>query len=280
MKRILPVVSFAALAVAGLLLYQARSRQVPQASPAPSSVSGEEALRQEIEKLKQELAELRETPAVESPTPRPGGKSEPQPAGTSPAELLRLIEEKDRELAAQGQALADLRAKLAEFEQQLSATREQQIGELKRREAEMAELSSKLEMASKASTQAQADLEIRNKRLLQLEADLRKQTEEARKQAARIKQVFDDMDSLSRRREAFMNNIQLRYREATDLFRALSLRLDSMRDGTAAAGNELSRIQNAVSLAEEDMRQLRALHTRATQLQKDLATATQTPKRP
>lgn len=280
MKRILPIVSFAALAVAGLMLYQARSRQAPQPTPTPVSTASEEALRQEIEQLKQELAEWREAPSAESPTPRPGGKPESQPAGTSPAELLRMIEDKDRELAAQGQALADLRAKLADFEQQLTASREQQLAELKRREEEMAELSNKLDTASKASAQAQADLEIRNKRLLQLEADLRKQTEEARKQAARIKQVFDDMDSLSRRREAFMNNIQLRYREATDLFRALSLRLDSMRDGTAAAGNELSRIQNAVSLADEDMRQLRALHTRATQLQKDLAAATQTPRRP
>ncbi|MBL8175778.1 MAG: hypothetical protein JNK48_13975 [Bryobacterales bacterium] len=274
MKRILPIVSFAALAVAGILLYQARTHRMPDTKPGPPATASEQALREEIEKLKQELVEVRNTPPAESPTPQPGRKPDPPSPSTSPTELLRLIEEKDRELAAQGQALGDLRTKIADFEQQLTAAREQQLAELKRRESEMAELSAKLEAASKSSAEAQADIETRNRRLQQLEADLRKQTDEARRQATRIRQVFDDLDNLSRRREAFMNNIQLRYREATDLFRALSLRLDSMRDGTAAAGNELSRIQNAVSLADEDMRQLRALHTRATQLQRDLAAAT------
>ncbi len=280
MKRLLPIVSFAALAIAAVLFYQTRSRTTASPPPPQLPSTSEDALRLEIDQLKEELAALRSAPDEHTPTPRPSVKTAPPPAGASPTELLRLIEGKDRELSNQGQALADLRLKITEFEQQLAETREQQLAELKRREAEMAELSQKLETASRASAQAQADLEIRNKRLLQLEGDLRKQTEEARKQAARLKQVFDDMDNLARRREAFMNNIQLRYREATDLFRALSLRLDSMRDGTAAAGNELSRIQNAVSLAEEDLRQLRTLHTRAAQLQRDLTTAIQNSRRP
>lgn len=275
MKRLLPVVILAALAVTGIVVYQARNRRpvpVPANTPAPSA---EAALREEIENLKQQLAELRDAPAPTIPSPKPGVKPEPPPPGASPAELLKLIEEKDREIVSQNQALADVRTKLTEFEQQLTATRDQQTAELKRRESEMAELSAKLDAASKASSQAQSDFEVRNKRLQQLESDLRKQADETRKQSAHLKQVFDDMETLARRREAFMNNIQLRYREATDLFRALSLRLDSMREGTSAAGNELSRIQNAVSLAEEDLRQLRTLHTRAAQLQKDL-----TQKRP
>ncbi|MBS1827514.1 MAG: hypothetical protein JST93_19520 [Acidobacteria bacterium] len=278
MKRLLPVLILAALAVTGIVVYQTRHRgpilPVQTNTPAPSA---EAALREEIENLKQQLAELRDAPATSIPAPKPGAKPEPPPPGASNADLLKLIEEKDREIASQNQALSEVRTKLTEFEQQLTATRDQQTAELKRREAEMAELSAKLDAASKASSQAQSDFEVRNKRLQQLESDLRKQSDETRKQAAHLKQVFDDMETLARRREAFMNNIQLRYREATDLFRALSLRLDSMREGTAAAGNELSRIQNAVSLAEEDLRQLRTLHTRAAQLQKDL---TQSAKRP
>lgn len=280
MKRILPVLSVLTLAVAAWMFYKAASRHAP-GTPAPAPSSAVEAeLRKEIGQLKEQIAALENRAEAESAAPARSSPRTPAAAPAPPTELLKLIEEKDRELARQGQSLSDVRQKLTDLEQQLASSREQQAAELKRRESEMAELSAKLDASTKASAQAQSDLETRNRRLLQLENDWRKQTEEARKQSTRLKQVFDDLDALARRREAFMNNIMQRYREATDLFRALSLRLDSMRDGTATAGNELSRIQNAISLAEEDMRQLRSLHTRAAQLQKDLLAAMQTPKRP
>ncbi len=81
-----------------------------------------------------------------------------------------------------------------------------------------------------------------------------------------LTKISDDFDDLNRRRDQYMTNVLRRYREVTDLYRTLSLRQEGPRD-------DLSRIQNAISLAEEDMRQLQSLNAQARRLQRDLQAA-------
>ena len=60
-----------------------------------------------------------------------------------------------------------------------------------------------------------------------------------------------------------------RYRDLNDQFRSVSGMLDTRSRGEGAAGMpDLGRLQNAISLAEEDMRQLGNLNAQALQLQR------------
>ena len=61
---------------------------------------------------------------------------------------------------------------------------------------------------------------------------------------------------VSRRRESDLSSIVSRYREATELFRAMSLRLDNPREAGSPLSNHLSRIQQAILLAEELRKEL------------------------
>ena len=70
----------------------------------------------------------------------------------------------------------------------------------------------------------------------------------------------------------YLNNILRRYREITEQYRAMSGVLDSRRDREAApvGSTEIARIQNAIALAEEDLKQIDALNAQAARLEKKL----------
>lgn len=260
---------------------------VASRKPAPAPVvtaNGQEAeLRKRIAELEQELERVREA-AAQAGTPLPAvvrpRAVTPVPSNATTEDLQRSIEERDRTIAGLEQTVEGLREKVTGFEKQVAELQDTQSAEARRREAEWKE---KLETTERQSKQLLSDLEARNDRLRKLEAaglEARKQSEESLKQLAALRQTAEELDTLTRRREAYFNNIHNRYREATDLFRTMTLRLDSMREGTAVAGNDLSRIQHAITLADEDLRQLRALQTRAAQLQRDVQKGAQGLKRP
>jgi hypothetical protein len=90
--------------------------------------------------------------------------------------------------------------------------------------------------------------------------------------AAELRQTATDLEALFRRREMYLNNILRRYHEITEQYRAMSGVLDSRRDREAAPVNttEISRIQNAIALADEDLKQINALNAQASRLEKKL----------
>jgi hypothetical protein len=90
--------------------------------------------------------------------------------------------------------------------------------------------------------------------------------------AAEIARVVTDLQDLDRRREAYLTSIIRRYRDITSQFRAMGSMLDSGRDPNASTLSDaaLTRIQNAVSLADDDLRQFSELNARAHELQKKL----------
>jgi hypothetical protein len=74
-----------------------------------------------------------------------------------------------------------------------------------------------------------------------------------------------------------LNSLLSRYKEVTEQYRAFASILENRRgpEGTpganiSIAGPELSRIQNTLTLAEEDLRQLNALNAQALRIQKKL----------
>jgi hypothetical protein len=86
-----------------------------------------------------------------------------------------------------------------------------------------------------------------------------------------MQQNVSDLDGLFRRREMYLNNILRRYREITEQYRALSGVNASRDHGAATVGSaEISRIQNSIALAEEDLKQISALSAQVSRLEKKL----------
>jgi len=273
-RWLIPGVS-AALFAAALVLFFASRRVPPAAVPAgigePSAV--ERALRDQLEAAQQELEHWRQAELDEDAAPVAAVKRGKPAAAPGVSPELELQLETARQQAADAQQqLAALREKLEQTEARIGQVEQQQT------EAKAAEkaLREQLEMAMTKAADLESERKSVGARVAQLEtanAELRKKQDDSARRLAQLRKIADSMEDLSRRRESYLHNIFNRYREATDLFRTLALRLDSLRDGTAAGGNELSRIQNAVSLADEDLRQLRALNARANDIQKDLRAA-------
>ncbi len=134
--------------------------------------------------------------------------------------------------------------------------------------ASEADLKERLSGTNRIVEAMQVEMKGRTERLTQLDIENRTLREENRKLSERSAQasgVTRDLDDINRRRDALLNQIQRRYRDLTDQFRMLAGRSD--REGIGSGGGDLSRLQHAVSLAEEDLRQLDALNSQANRLQ-------------
>jgi hypothetical protein len=92
--------------------------------------------------------------------------------------------------------------------------------------------------------------------------------------AVDLAQVIVQLQDLDSRRDALLTSIMRRYRDITSQFRAMSGMLGSNRDsntGSPLTDAALTRIQSAVSSADDDLRQLNELSAQARQLEKKLA---------
>ena len=108
-------------------------------------------------------------------------------------------------------------------------------------------------------------LEITNRELQQARSQLEKDKAQAR-------QLLQQLEETERRRDVYLTSILRRYKDITDQYRALASRCDRAPTETAAApGNEISRIQDAISLTEEDLRQLNSINSRVQALRGKLA---------
>lgn len=214
----------------------------------------------------QPVPQAGETPrATQEPLPKAG------PSDTAARlDLIHVLQDRERQLAAAEGSVRELQAKVQDLTAKLEGVQDQQA---KLQTSELV-LRDRVDALTQQSARFEAAATARQSRIAEIEAanrDFRSKAEDASKRLARLRQLSDDLEDLSRRREAYLTNISGRYREATDLFRALSVRLESPREGsTPVTANDFSRIQNAISLADEDMRQLRGLSTRVSVLQKDL----------
>lgn len=197
------------------------------------------------------------------------------PAGGNQAALAgreAAIQRLDRELSEARAEISQLQAQLLnssdERDRALASATERFRKEQEDGQRRLDELKQELDSAeaeSQASRERIAALEGAN-------AKLRSDHSEASGRAAEIARVVADLEDLDRRREASLTSLIRRYRDITSQFRAMSGILDSGRDpnSSALSGAALTRIQNAVSLADDDLRQLNELNARARELQKKL----------
>ena len=82
--------------------------------------------------------------------------------------------------------------------------------------------------------------------------------------------LANELLDINRRRENVITSLQRRYREMTDVLRALTVRLDTQRDSVATVAPDISRMQSTAQSAEDDLRQLASLNTQAQRIAQKL----------
>ena len=202
---------------------------------------------------------------VEAP-PAPRPESRPAPPAVMPgASDHGEIARRDAALEQRNRELADARASIGNLQAQLqSAGQEKQqamaaAAELQKR---VQELSTQLDSLRQQLDSGRAELQAAREHAAALEADNARMKKEAGAGSTRAAATSRDLAALQdivRRRDAYLNSVLRRYREIIDQFRAAG---PAPFDGIA-----LTRIQNAISQAEDDMRRVNELDTQARQIE-------------
>lgn len=188
-------------------------------------------------------------------------------------ELVKLLDEKRLRLEEIQKTLDETDSRLKEAESKIAALTQETLkaAETKR------DLEDRLATANRVSAALDEEIKGRNDRMVRIDSanrEIQKKYDEISKQVAKLSRAAGEIEDITRRRDVYLNNVLRRYREVTDMYRSLAMRMNSPREtGLPSPGTDLSRIQNAIMLAEEDLRQLQTLNAQATRLQKDLAAA-------
>jgi len=224
----------------------------------------------------QSLRELREALGQRELQKTPAEAESPAPLGAYQATLAKrdvTIEGLNRELGEAQANIKELQAQLSnaidEREKALASA-----NELHQKEQE--DWQSQLDALKQQLDSAQAESQASRQRLAALEADNAKLKSDNGAGSARLAEfarVVANLQDLDSRRDAYLTSIMRRYRDITSQFRAMSGMLDSSRDPKSSPLSDavLTRIQNDVSLADDDLRQLSELNAQASKLEKKLA---------
>ena len=223
----------------------------------------------------QSFQELRKAPSQHDLPEAPSVAGDRTPVGDNRAALAKrdaTIEQLNRELSEAHADAARLQAQLLsssdEREKALASANERYRKEQEDWQRQLDALKQELDSAaadSQASRQRLADLEAAN-------AKSRSENSEGSARAAELRRVVASLQDVDRRRDVYLTSIIRRYRDITSQFRAMSGMLDSSRgpNSSAFSGAALTRIQNAVSLADDDLRQLNDLNAQARRLEEKL----------
>ena len=226
--------------------------------------------------LRRELDRLNR--ATSAPAPAPAPPAAPRVAQPSaPATGASAVAAAEQQAIHMRDALGQSSAEVARLQARVSElqTGVENATEENRRLASAAEeLKRSLADANQTIETIRAELKANSGRMAQIEsanAKLKEEASTAGQSAVQLKQTASDLEGLFRRREMYLNNILRRYREITEQYRAMSGVMDSQRDrGVATSAAEISRIQNSIALAEEDLKQINVLNAQAALLERKL----------
>jgi len=209
-----------------------------------------------------------ETAAASLP---PGERIIRVPAGAPPADHVRVVDNK---------ALDDLNATVAELRQQLAAASEDArkqntllasgAEEQARVVLQVEELKETVRQGKSTATSLRAELQTRTDRTASSEVSQKAMAErlaKAEAAATKMTSVGREVEDLHRRREAQIATLQRRYREVNDVYRAFLLNEQNReRAGTGNQAGDISRVQNSIQQAEDDLRQIQILNARIATL--------------
>lgn len=216
-------------------------------------------LERESETLRQQLLASGMEPAKPAAAARPNAGAEDAAARL---EGVRMLTQLQAKLSAADSAIADLRNR----QQELETTIDKLTSENKRLAAEGADVRDSLASTRSLVQALEGEMKTKSDRIAQLEAAakrLKDDTQGASQRAADFTKAARELEDLNRRRENYMNSLQRRYRDLTDQYRALAVRMETQRDNPVAFAPDVSRIQSTIQLAEDDLRQITSLNTQA-----------------
>jgi chromosome segregation ATPase len=228
-------------------------------------------LRRQIADLSRAAAHLRPLPPV---TPALG-LTQTAPRPTHPPNVVTVEEPPSEHLR---ETLALARADVARLDA-LNANLQSEIKTLtadnRRVNAAREDLEQIVTDANQTIRALRAELSANDVRLARLEsasARLQERATMGKQSEADLHKSIVEIEGIFRRREMYLNNILTRYKEITEQYRALSGVRDGRPDGEAlrSTNAEISRIQNTISLAEEDLKQIQVLTGQAASLQRKL----------
>ncbi len=227
-----------------------------------------EQLAAQVEELTAELNRL--LAGEKAPGQAPSGELDSIRAGLQAEKArrlrdVRLLADSQRQLEQARLTIAELQGKVEDLQEA--------VGRLENRNRTLAEaeanLREQLERSSRVIAAMRAELKSNQERLVKLEArnrTLREENQKLSRQIERTRKLLANLEQVQRRRENILANIARRYREVSDEYRALALRLDTADQREVEPSVDLGRIENALSLADEDFRALETLQARASRI--------------
>jgi chromosome segregation ATPase len=242
---------------------------------AGSQESARKSLELRAAALESENLDLRrrlEAEGIEAPPA--AGKAAPaaRAADAARVESVRALADLQKRfdaLQAQMQALQAARSDLEASIESLRADR-------RRLSTSEAELKDALASSRRVVEAMETELKTKTERIASQEADLRRAKDSNAAGARRTSQVasiLSSFEELNRRRENTLASLQRRFRDLTDSYRALALRLDTQRDSQAPiqiTSGEVSRISEAVQSAEDELRQINTMNAESQRLTRRL----------
>jgi len=159
--------------------------------------------------------------------------------------------------------IADLTKSIAELHEdnRILQEKEQELNDQLQRSNRVVEA---MRQEMKGNSDLLVKVESRNRQL-------REQNKEVETEKAKVAQLLRNLENLHRRREALLTNIQQRFSEVADDYRNVAVSVPNPEQASPNQGVDLSRIQNALTLSDDDLRQLRTLNDRAQRIREELA---------
>ncbi|HVX64995.1 MAG TPA: hypothetical protein VHA11_00260 [Bryobacteraceae bacterium] len=206
------------------------------------------------------------------PLPAGGGRTETQrdtrAGNVNALDQAKMLIQFREQLATANRSVESLQTRL----QEVQFTLEKVTEENKRLASSEADLKERVGAANRVLEAVQTELKGKDNRLAELDAAYRRLRDENRvnaDKAAQVPKALQEFEQINRRREGVLTSILRRYHDITDQYRSLAARLD--RETSAPGASELGGIQNAISMTEEDLRQLSALNAQAIRLRQKLS---------
>jgi chromosome segregation ATPase len=273
-RSAIALLALAALACLGWALWLKKQNTVLIQQSGTEELT-ELQVRQRVAALEAENLDLRrrlEAAGIEAPAPETVPAAGIRAAESARIEAVRALAELQKRFDSVQAQMQSLQSARLELESALEST----IAERKRLSASEADLKENLASSRRVADALEAELKTKNDRIASLESDLRRARDANSAETRRTSQVaaiLSSFDDVNRRRENTLTSLQRRFRDLTDAYRALALRLDTQRDSPAPVqitSGEVSRMTNTVQSAEDDLRQLNTLNAEAQRLTRRL----------
>jgi len=243
-----------------LLLAQASS----QAAVAKALETRAAAAEADNIALRQKLA----AEGIEAPAPSGVSSSSLRAAETARAETVRALADLQKRYDALQSQIQSLQLAKSELESTIESVR----SERRRLSASESELKDALASSRRVVEAMEGELKAKNERIASMESELRRVRDSIaadNRRSSQVGAILGSFEDLNRRRENTLTSLQRRFRDLTDAYRALALRLDTQRASQTPlqiTSSEVSRITSAVQSAEDELRQLSTLNAESQRL--------------